>query len=104
MSAQHTPGPWVWDFSVSVKADGRLVALVYSTQTNEDGETNLDDNCRLISAAPELLAVAIRAKAWIAQVMVEEIGMPQDRVDNPPEGSHLHALTLAIAKATGDAA
>lgn len=94
MSAQHTPGPWAWDFRVSVKAGGRLVALVYSTQTNEDGETNLDDNCRLIAAAPELLLAL--------QSLMNLFEQHEQRAHTKsPVGDYARA---AIAKATGDAA
>jgi hypothetical protein len=80
---KHTPGPWEWDYGVSVRAGDRLVALVYSTGALVDGESNLGENARLIAAAPELLEAcryAVKAGAI--------------------HGLALRPVLLAIAKAT----
>ena len=50
--SKHTPGPWKWDYAVSIKAEAGLVALVYSPPKHDD----LGANASLIAAAPDLLA------------------------------------------------
>jgi len=59
MTTQHTPGPWAFqalaghhDFAVYDQETGRDIALVRNFN---------EPNAALIAAAPELLAIAIRA-------------------------------------------
>jgi hypothetical protein len=59
-------------------------------------------NAHLWAAASDMLAALVRSKKWIEDAM-EERGWPRERIENPPEGSHLHAINAAIAKATGSA-
>jgi hypothetical protein len=61
-------------------------------------ETDLD-NARKCAAAPDMLAALARSKEWIEVEMADK-GWPMERIKNPPEGSHLHAINDAIAKAT----
>ena len=112
----HTPGPWAVDpmFRSDVQAGGKEVCVAFlpddaGAEFHIAGEMAAQSiyeafaNARLIAAAPELLAVALRARSWIASVMTDEFGWPAERVANPPAGSHLHALDAAIAAATGGA-
>lgn len=46
----------------------------------------------------EMRALLIRADSWISDVMVDEFGWPLDRVNDPPSGSHLHAIRAALTK------
>lgn len=107
----HTPGPWLCKYGAGQTVyPGTTVAEVGPTSSNvgrwwifsdadEHGDQEAD--ALLIAGAPGLLAVARRARAWIADMMVDELGWPRERVENPPAGSRLHALDEAIAKATG---
>jgi hypothetical protein len=52
----------------------------------------------------ELVAALRRSKAWIEVQMEEELGWPRDRIKNPPEGSHLHAINSALAKVAAPSA
>lgn len=60
MSVKHTPGPWAWvydgsgDFSIGEPSDPqeRSVANVYAWGRDHD---TAEANCRLISAAPDML-------------------------------------------------
>jgi len=87
MEAKHTPGPWEWDYSVSIKSGRELVALIYSTPHKN---TSLDANARLIAAAPELL----EALQKIARM---DYG-------NPYASDCADVAREAILKATGKAA
>jgi hypothetical protein len=52
----------------------------------------------LIAAAealPGALEALEQCKKWIASAMVER-GWPQERVDEPPQGSHLYNASAAI--------
>ena len=94
MSAKYSPGPW------------KLVEdRIYSLANPSHGIAFMAEGNRvdayLIAAAPELLAAAMRARDWI-EVQMQEMGWPLERVKSPPEGSHLHALNAAIAKAQGE--
>jgi hypothetical protein len=100
--AKHTPGPWSRDKYGSIRATDDKDVLFRNMSClsagSEERMAEAEANTTLAAAAPELLAVAERAKAWIEDVM-DERGWPPERVQNPPEGSHLHAINAAIAKA-----
>lgn len=104
-AAKHTPGPW-WVTDSGVRDAGGYIchtnpATHYPGQDErfERETAERAANKLLIAAAPDLLTVATRAKAWIEDAMADR-GWPRERIENPPEGSHLHAINAAIAKAT----
>lgn len=110
-AAKHTPGPWfvrthpsLGPFVAAPDCQGRPydAEILGDDEYHDDEERKLAD-CHLVAASLELLAAARQAEAWIADQMRER-GWPQERIDNPPEGSHLFNLRAAIAKATGGAA
>lgn len=93
-ASSATPGPWSepCTFGLSkfeVQGDGKKVAVF----------ERLED-ARLGSAAPELLAVVRQCEGWIVQQMLDN-GCPPERLEQPPEGSHLFNARAAIARATG---
>ncbi|MDK2757518.1 MAG: hypothetical protein KYX66_12360 [Blastomonas fulva] len=108
MSAPHTPGPW-WahceggSFGVFAEDDGREIARLHDKKGNlpqssfADMQYQYDGqheaNAHLIAAAPELLALAMRA-----QTMLPMVG------HHPAVGRLISDLTDAIAKAKGGAA
>jgi hypothetical protein len=91
MSAEYTPGPWVfYDDSndgktnrIEIAARGKTVARIYHSVPEEDLP-----NARLIVAAPDLLEAL--------QYMVNAC----PAIDPSGEDAHAHARA-AIAKATG---
>ena len=50
------------------------------------------------SRVAELEAVLHRARDWIASEMYDK-GWPLERIENPPEGSHLDAIRKVLAAA-----
>jgi hypothetical protein len=92
MSAEYTPGPWVfYDDSndgktkrIEIAARGKTVARIYHSVPEEDLP-----NARLIAAAPDLLEAL--------QYMVNAC----PAIDPSGEDAHAHSRA-AIAKATGD--
>lgn len=87
MSGAHTPGPWQFDGSVSVKdAAGNLVALVYAAPM---GNGTHEGNARAIEAAPGLLA----ALQSVTEALAARLGT------NAEEWPLVHAARDAIAKA-----
>ncbi len=88
--ARPPAAPWLLDVLRTAAAD-------YAVQGNRLAANEMLDAAR---AAQELLDAANRAKAWIGMTMVETLGWPAERAANPPEGSHLHAINSAIARAT----
>lgn len=104
MSAAFTPGPWTWQEDQSDRsAMPRLVSpsgevcnfgnceRYYPTE----GTAPSDDDMRLISAAPDLLAALI----WFVENDDTNEGMP----GNEYWEAGLNAGRAAIAKATGEA-
>lgn len=88
MIEKHTPGPWMFDGSVSVEAGGQLVSLVYSTVRHDGFGTNLVANALLIAAAPDLFE---------ALSTLERVSGSACSYDDPARV----AARLAIAKAIG---
>ena len=88
MKTQHTSGPW--------KTGNKYPTRIIGGQTNiaatalPDDESNPSNeqiaNARLIAAAPDLLAAALRSAGFMAKRGV---------------GAGEHDLRVAIAKATG---
>lgn len=58
MSAQHTPGPWGFDPTVGsiYHDDGDVRPLVASVMTDCVSDEQAEADCRLIAAAPDMLA------------------------------------------------
>lgn len=96
MTTKHTDGPWQFLGGNQIRSDKHQIARVWMMRNGEGIA-----NAHLIKASPELFAALKRAKEWIESIMVDEFGWPSERVQNPPEGSHLHAINAAIAKAEG---
>ncbi len=51
----------------------------------------------------QLVEALERSKRWIEVVMEDEFGWAEVQVNNPPEGSHLHAINAALKAAKGEA-
>ena len=82
MKTTHTPGPWIVRGGNVIESLSRInVAKAWMT----DGEEECA-NARLIAAAPDLLAAALRSAGFM-----EKRGV----------GAGEHDLRVAIAKATG---
>jgi hypothetical protein len=117
---KHTPGPWAvkheekWPFDIEIGTVGETVVsmtrIAYSTRQNTLTDVRCavgfdwnerDDvafmvakqeaDARLISAAPDLLAVAIEADSALAALGIPENGKPRVQI------------RAAIAKARGQA-
>ena len=111
MNTKHTPGPWVlgdsdlYCSSLSVHCGTRqghtticrMVSLEYGIGVGE-----VEANCRLISAAPELLEACRQMMRWF-EVDDDHSQMPEfiDRVTLCKQVEFIAAS--AIAKATGGA-
>lgn len=102
MSAQHTPGPWVYrrSFDSSARRDIWTAAdatghrELVATIPDADGDY-INADARLIAAAPELLAALRAAEEWAEHIEDDESRVPVDvRL----------AMRAAIARATGGAA
>jgi hypothetical protein len=94
MTTQHTPGPWRTDGFVTKDLDiispaGRIAMIDCDTP---DADT-LEANARLISAAPDLLALLREAHDAIAT----------GDGDFSPSGDWFRETAAAISKATGNA-
>jgi hypothetical protein len=61
VSAQHTPGPWDNNRSLTIVANecGTLIATLPDDDTNEQETLAQEANACLIAAAPDLLAALI---------------------------------------------
>lgn len=93
MSMKHTPGPWeysgggIWGVS-PFNARVRLADITFHNSINRiDSEAN----GRLMAAAPDLLAAAIRAKELLKPEVTKE-----------PDRTIFWELAAAIAKAGGE--
>lgn len=100
MSAQHTPGPWVWDGDYTLRpAQPDPTTSATHTILSEDGPrgflggdhravaAEFQSNRRLIAAAPDLLeALQVAAEALC---------------DLPLMDPRIVAIRTAIARATG---
>ena len=89
MNAKHTPGPWTYNGKSRAVYAGRV--SVANCTRNAVGEST-DANCRLIAAAPELLAAM---EAIVFQVVQGKV-LERDAC--------IAAARAAIAKATTEAA
>jgi hypothetical protein len=100
--SRHTPGPWLRDKYGAVRTtddkDVLFRNMACLSAGSDERMAEAEANTDLAAAAPQMLAALERAKAWIEDAM-EERGWPRERVENPPEGSHLHAMNAAIAAA-----
>lgn len=95
----HTPGPWFTQregFStiyVEARIGGGFLQEVAACGPTAEGSVQQEANARLIAAAPELLAAASRAEAFIS-------GFDDDNKADDIAGM-LRDLRASIAKATG---
>lgn len=99
MLTKHTPAPWHRNIAPARKYNtvfaGRNTHVCYlATQglTNEE----IEANCNLIAAAPELLDVAIAAEAMLTSQKFRPDGIGA-------ENKLLAAARAVIIKATGEA-
>lgn len=106
MSAQHTPGPWVFDRDTLHinAANGYVVGLC--TFPSSRGKLFIEEmaGCRangaLLASAPELLA----ALQTLLNDYVELVNSGDAGFWDPEEEAQVKAARAAIAKATGAAA
>jgi hypothetical protein len=104
MSAQHTPGPWVYTFnpgeyseSEILDDEGRLIAIGAGQNYgcwrvgDDNGDAEFEANARLIAAAPELYETL--------KQLLDGMAGEEDSDDGV-----LKRARAAIAKATGGAA
>lgn len=94
MSTAHTPGPWKANFKSLATVEAENGAVVAKVQ-RLGSLTTMQADQRLIAAAPELLAAATRAEAFIAS-------FDDDNKADDVAGM-LRDLRAAIAKVTGEA-
>ena len=102
-TVKHTPGPWVVDECNLIFAGMSEIADVYGSNDAlcaEGFEAECDANARLISAAPDLLAVAQMLDAdWSDDGATPDSKVPEWH----PETVRIwKAARAAIAKATGE--
>jgi hypothetical protein len=88
---KHTPGPWKMidscgEISVA-QQDSEMPVCCFSGRGDDDTDTQLIPDAKLISAAPELLAACIRVKERFDNLGMDWLG---------PD-----PLEAAINKATG---
>ena len=93
MTTQHTNGPWIYS---GLNNEGKISATIFS---GENGElvgtiTTTKANARLISTAPELLAVA-----ELARDLMENIEFNDYLTEH--EQTLLDSALAAIAKTEG---
>ncbi len=88
-NAAHTPGPWINHDGIirDNSPEGWLVATCRFNPKD-------DANARLIAAAPELLAAALKAESLLTQLIERGVYL---------EPGALRELRDAIAKARGQA-
>jgi len=99
----HTPGPWTYNginHAVYAVYDESAYSVANCTK-NAVGtpEDHADANCRLIAAAPELLAALKRAVPWLGLAAAENL-----QIDCANPGDLLATLdraAAAIAKTEG---
>ena len=94
-NTKHTPGPWLHDYGVSIEAPDKMTVI---RQKDKVIAFVSDENSRLISAAPELLAALELAEAWINDEC-ERRG-DEDKEYESPATNMVTVARTAIAKAT----
>ena len=101
MSAKHTPGPWKSHFDEAYFVTGPDLGRV-AMMMNLKGALGLGGrrsgsesaaNCRLIAAAPDMLAALQAYDAWADKVLCRDSELSIVR----------RQMRAAIAKATGEA-
>lgn len=99
----HTPGPWRFEQEREDRVSGTEAwgdcYAIHSVDANPVRELYVGfvlrcEDARLIAAAPELLAAAIRAERYMARLV---------RESTSPAGKELTELRALIAKAEGRA-
>jgi len=95
MDSKHTPGPWNWVCDNLIGKSGALV--IESIPYEGMWINNKDPDARLIAAAPDLLAVAIKShEPYVGLTDADVIDLY-----GGGEAALCLALRAAIAKATG---
>jgi hypothetical protein len=97
MSAQHTPGPWIWGPNARLYADPYIPECQRICNVSLNKTTALcwdEKDAKLIAAAPDLLA---------ALQMVNRIWSHDQTANLDPE-SPVAIVRAAINKATGETA
>ena len=57
---------------------------------------DMQDKVERLAAQNDKMRAALRqAKGWI-EAQMQDKGWPRERIENPPEGSHLHAINTAL--------
>ncbi len=95
----HTPGPWSCDYGdLSVYCETGAEVCEVTPGNNDDGTAisvaEMQDNTRLIAAAPELLSACRQAVSAITYLLSNDD-------DDPGYADTLNTLAAAIAKAEG---
>jgi hypothetical protein len=95
--SQHTPGPWTakkdrrrWNPSYVETARAHVADVMPCSVVDKKNDLEAEANAHLISAAPELLEMAIWAERVLAPFSKD-----------PAEKSGISRLRAVIAKATG---
>jgi hypothetical protein len=100
----HTPGPW----SVEYDTDGKL--HVTAGEFLDLAEVGLcqggdpEANARVMSSAPDLLALCIQSRALMVTMLGDELDKPEskhDQIKITVLRTKIAALSAAIARATG---
>lgn len=100
--SKHTAGPWIWQHwpdGQNTVAEQSTLGTIANVWTSGAGVEIDRANARLIAAAPELLALAVRLEPMLASHEQAE----KDRGDREHTSLFLIELRAAIAKATGGA-
>lgn len=95
---KHTPGPWITfqprgDGSVPVRTDGLGLTICY---VHDGAICDAIANARLIAAAPDLLAIAIKSHEPYEGLSEDDI----HSLYGPEEAELALSLRAALAKAT----
>jgi hypothetical protein len=99
MSAQHTPGPWLWQHwpdDVDPVAEASTLGTIATLQATDEGQAN----ARLIAAAPELLAAL---QALHANMHAQNLDNEMERTTEASYQKAMRDAAAAVAKAVGSA-
>lgn len=94
-SARPTPGPWTLEYDGSVVIGGQISISPDSCGPDDATREERKANCRLIAAAPELLAACQSAQCSCS---------PAERESGHLVGCWFPAMQEAISKAIGGVA
>jgi hypothetical protein len=97
-SDRFSPGEWTTEYDGSLVMGGQIVSSGVGPDTADRAE--LKANNRLISAAPNLLAVSRRLAAFVKDLESTHCGLEDYLRNWPTLHDDLNAAEAAIAKAT----